>query len=87
MMAPYVHIISRNHRFDRVDIPMCYQDFAPTPPMVIEDDCWIGQGVLIMPGKKIRKGTLVAAGAVVTKEFEEYSIIGGNPAKLIRKRI
>ena len=87
MMAPHVQILPRNHRFDRIDTPMCFQDFSTRYKMVIEDDCWIGQGVLILPGKIIRKGTIVAAGAVVTKDFEEYSIIGGNPAQLIRKRI
>ena len=87
MMAPHVHILAINHRFDRIDIPMCFQDFSTRYKMVIEDDCWIGQRVLILPGKNIRKGTVVAAGAVVTKEFEEYSIIGGNPAKFIRKRM
>ena len=42
--------------------------------------------VIILPGKIIRKGSIIGAGAVVTKNFEEYSVIGGNPAKLIRKR-
>ena len=87
MMAPYVQILSNNHRFDRIDIPMCFQGFSPDKIVVIEDDCWIGQKVLIMPGRTIKIGTIVAGGAVVTKDFDEYSIIGGNPAKLIKKRI
>ena len=51
---------------------------------VIDDDVWIGRDVTIMVGRHISKGTIVAANSVVTKDFPEYSIIGGNPAKLIR---
>jgi len=87
MMAPHVQILTNNHCFDRVDVPICFQDYSPHQRIVIEDDCWIGQRALIMPNRNLKKGTIVAAGAVVTKDFEEYSIIGGNPAKLIRKRI
>lgn len=47
---------------------------------------WIGGHVIINAGRRIRKGTIVAAGSVVTKDFPEYSIIGGNPAKLIKSR-
>lgn len=42
--------------------------------------------VIILPGKIIRQGTIIGAGAIVTKNFDAYSIIGGNPAKLIRQR-
>lgn len=55
-------------------------------PIIIEDDVWIGYGVIILSGVKIGKGSIIAAGSVVTKSFPPYSIIGGNPAKLIRKR-
>jgi len=56
-------------------------------PIVIEDDVWIGFGAIILSGVKIGKGSIIAAGTVVTKSFPPYSIIGGNPAKLIRKRL
>lgn len=87
MMAPYVHILANNHCFDRTDIPICFQGYSPHQAIEIEDDCWIGQRVIIIPNRKVKKGTIIATGAVVTKDYEEYSIIGGNPARLIRKRI
>lgn len=62
-------------------------EIIPNQRFVIEDDCWIGARVIMTPGRIIRKGTIVATGAVVTKDFEAYSIIGGNPAKLIRTRL
>ena len=52
----------------------------------VEDDVWLGSNVLILSGITISKGTVIAAGSVVTKSTEPYSIIGGNPAKLIKKR-
>ena len=55
--------------------------------VVIEDDVWIGQRVIILPGVTIYKGCIIGAGAVVTKSFPPYSIIGGNPAKLIKSRL
>lgn len=54
--------------------------------MVIEDDVWCGANVTILKGVTIGRGSIVAAGAVVTKSFPPYSIIGGVPAKLIKKR-
>lgn len=55
-------------------------------PIILEDDVWIGENSLILSGVTLRRGTVVAAGSVVTKSSEPYSIIGGNPAKLIKYR-
>lgn len=53
---------------------------------VIENDVWIGYNSIIMPGIKIGNGSIIAANTTVTKNVEPYSIIGGNPSRLIRKR-
>ena len=55
-------------------------------PVVIEDGVWCGANVTILKGVTIGRGSVVAAGAVVTKSFPPYSIIGGIPAKLIKMR-
>ncbi|WNC71177.1 DapH/DapD/GlmU-related protein [Thalassotalea psychrophila] len=49
----------------------------------IEDDVWIGAGAIVLNPVKIGRGAIVAAGAVVTKDVDPYSIVGGNPAKII----
>lgn len=54
--------------------------------MVIGNDVWIGNSVTIMPGIKIGDGAILATNAVITKDIEPYTIVGGNPGKLIRKR-
>lgn len=53
---------------------------------VIGNDVWIGQQVTIMPGVKIGDGAIIAANSTVVKDVEAYSIYGGNPAQLIKKR-
>lgn len=87
MMGVNVTIFGSNHVFDRTDIPMRKQGMRKEQPVIIEDDVWIGSNSIIMPGRKISKGTIIGAGSVVTKDFPEYSIIGGNPARLIKSRI
>lgn len=53
---------------------------------IIGNDVWIGADVTIMPGIKIGDGSIIATKSVITKDIEPYSIVGGNPAKFIRKR-
>ncbi len=55
-------------------------------PVIIKDDVWIGTNCILLSGITIGQGCVIAAGSVVTKSFPPYSIIGGNPAKLIKKR-
>jgi len=54
--------------------------------IIIEDDVWVGYGTIIMSGVKIGRGAIIAAGSVVTKNVDAYSISGGNPAKYIKMR-
>lgn len=54
--------------------------------IVIGNDVWIGRESIIMPGVKIGDGAIIAACSVVTKDVEPYSVVGGNPARFIKKR-
>jgi acetyltransferase-like isoleucine patch superfamily enzyme len=54
-------------------------------PVVIGDLCWIGASAIIMPGVTLGKAVIVGANSFVNKSFEDYCVIGGTPAKLIRK--
>jgi maltose O-acetyltransferase len=87
LMGPDCCILSNNHEFKRVDIPMTQQGYMGDKKVIIEDDVWIGQRVIILPGVIIGKGSILGAGSVITKNVAPYSIMGGNPAKLIRKRL
>ena len=85
MMAPDVSILTLKHHHDETSVPIINQKISPSK-VVIEDDSWIGIRSVILPGVKVGKGSIVAAGAVVTKDIPKYSIVGGVPAKIIKKR-
>ena len=86
MISRNVFILNRNHRFDRTDIPINDQGFYDSKQTIIEDDVWIGLRCILTPGRHVLNGTIVAMGSVLTKDFPEYSIVGGNPAKVIKYR-
>ena len=54
---------------------------------IIGNDVWIGYGTTVMPGVTIGDGAIIATKSVVTKDVEPYAIVGGNPAKEIKKKI
>ena len=85
-MGPEVYIYTRNHGHDRTDIPMQEQGYTDESPVIIDDDVWLGSRVTILPGVHIGQGAIVGASAVVTHDVVPYSIVGGNPAKLLRMR-
>lgn len=85
MIADAVSIRDTDHVFEEVSLPMVRQGIVSSS-VVIEDDVWIGGGATILKGVHIGKGAIIAAGAVVTKDVAPYSIVGGVPAKLIRRR-
>ena len=86
MIGPDVIILGQNHKFDRLDIPMRLQGPMQSEPVVIEADVWIGARAIILPGIKISKGTIIGAGAVVTKDVHPFAICVGNPARVVRFR-
>ena len=86
MMGPEVVIYTQTHKYDRTDIPMCEQGSTEPCEVVIEDDVWLGRRAIIMPGVRIGKGSIIGAGAVVTKDVPPYSVVGGVPARVIRTR-
>lgn len=61
-------------------------DFPNKGDTIVGDDVWLGHKAMTMPGVKIGSGTIVGAGSIVTRDTPEYSIVSGNPAKVIRMR-
>ena len=86
MMGPDCMMFTSNHGMDRTDIPMWRQESSAPAPIVIGDDVWIGARVIILPGVHVGDGSVIGAGSVVTKDVSPYSVVGGNPAKLLRMR-
>lgn len=84
-IATHVVINPGNHLYDDIDTPI---DLQPSTykGVIIEDDVWIGAGVIILQGCKIGKGSVIGAGTVLTKSVEPYSVVVGVPGRVIKKR-
>ena len=86
MLAPNVAIYSKTHNYNNPDVPMVLAGDSETKEVVIENNVWIARNVVILPGIRIGEGSIVGANSVVNRDVEPWSIVGGVPAKLIRKR-
>jgi galactoside O-acetyltransferase len=84
-IAPNCVLRASNHNFDDVNIPFLQQGHK-YGEIIIEDDVWISSNCVITANTKIGKSSIIGAGAIVTKDVEPFSVMGGVPAKLIRKR-
>lgn len=84
-IAAHCAIVAQNHNFKDAS-KYIYLQGSSSKGIIIEDDVWIGLGAKILDGVTVRKGTIVAAGAVVTKSTERYSIVAGVPAEKISSR-
>lgn len=85
MMSPRVSIYAENHLFDNPELTIKEQG-VKREFVKIEDDCWIAANTVILAGVTIGRGSIIAAGSVVTKDIPPYSIVGGVPAKVIKSR-
>lgn len=86
MIARETIFLGMTHRHDDLNVPMERQGTEVKEQSIIEDDVWIGARAIIMPGIKIKKGCIIASGAVLTKDTEPFGIYGGVPAKFIKSR-
>lgn len=85
-IASHVSIFAFNHGHEDPNIPIHKQPLTHKG-ITIEDDVWIGANAAVLDGVVIGAHSIVAAGAIVTKDVPPYSVVGGNPAKLIRNRL
>lgn len=93
LIAPNVQIYTATHPIElnerltpvETDEGIEYIRHTYALPVTIEDGCWIGGGVIILPGITIGKGSVIGAGSVVTKNIPPDSLAAGNPCKVIRK--
>ena len=82
--SPNTQIMAVNHVFDNPDHPFIHQGIT-AQGIQIEDDVWLGANAVITDGVRIGQGAVIAAGAVVTKNVPEHTIVAGVPAQFIRK--
>lgn len=77
MVAANVQLISNNHDLYDRQILTC-------KPVLLKRKCWIGAGATILPGVTVGENAVVGAGAVVTKDVEANTVVGGNPARVLK---
>jgi acetyltransferase-like isoleucine patch superfamily enzyme len=77
---------SNEHRYDVVGKRIWDSGNGYEYMVIVEDDVWLGHGVIVLSPSRIRRGAIVAAGSVLTKDVPAYSIVGGNPASFIKMR-
>jgi acetyltransferase-like isoleucine patch superfamily enzyme len=82
--AQHVVMSGLNHGYSDINLPISQQK-VKTLEIVIEDECWIAANVVITAGVRIGKHSVIGAGTVVTKDVPPYSIVAGNPGRIIKK--
>ncbi len=71
---------------DDPDRPVTEQGWRDVGPIEVGRNCWIGMSALILPGVRIGDGCVLGAGAVLTRDLDDYTVAVGNPARAIRSR-
>ncbi|MGG7048324.1 MULTISPECIES: acyltransferase [unclassified Campylobacter] len=84
-IGPNCVLRSADHNIKNLQIPINKQGHIGGK-IILENDVWIASNCVILKDVTLKKGTVVAAGAVVNKNFDAYSVLGGVPAKVIKKR-
>lgn len=84
IMAQHVVLSGLNHSYEDVTLPIRNQPVT-TRPIEIGDECWIGANVTITAGVRIGKHSVVAGGSVVTRDVPPYTVVGGNPARILKR--
>lgn len=84
MLAQNIVISGLNHGYE--DIYKSIREHQTvTKPIIVEDEAWIGANAVITSGVRIGKHSVVAAGSIVTKDVPDYSIVAGNPARIVKQ--
>lgn len=94
-IAEGTYVRTANHNISDLNTPIKYQGHTAAElsynetifSIIIEDDVWVGAHAIILSGSKIGKGSVISAGAVVSNEIPPYSIVAGNPARVISNRL
>jgi acetyltransferase-like isoleucine patch superfamily enzyme len=82
--GPDLYVTDHNHRYDDLDTPIARQ-WVNEAPVRIGDGCWLGAGVVVLPGTTLGRNVVVAAGSVVRGEIPDHCVVAGVPAKVVKR--
>ncbi|GAB3542010.1 acyltransferase [Spirosoma fluminis] len=84
IIAQHVVLSGLNHSYEDIQRPICEQPVT-THRIVVEDECWLGANVTVTAGVTIGRHSVVAGGSVVTRNVPAYTVVGGNPARILKQ--
>lgn len=86
MLGPRVGIVGGDHCYNKIGTPIIFSGRDIEKPVHIKKDVWIGYNSTILHGVTIGEGSIIAANSLIIKDVPPYSIVGGTPAKVLKKR-
>lgn len=85
LIGSSVHIYVSNHMFSDISLPISRQGHSEVKPVILKKGCWVGANVTILPGVVVGENSVIGANSVVTKSISPFTVVAGNPAKVIKK--
>lgn len=85
LIAGGVYVTDHDHAFDDPSRPVIANEAVLAAPTILEDECWLGEGAKVLKGVRVGRGSIVAAGAIVTRDVPAYTIVAGIPARPIQR--
>lgn len=85
LLARGVYISDHIHRYDDISLPVLEQGLDRVEPVEIGDGAWLGENVVVCPGVRIGRGSVIGANAVVTTDIPDYCVAVGAPARIVRQ--
>lgn len=84
LIADRVFISDADHNYENIEVPIRFQGDRFKGEVRLREGCWLGVGVVILPGVTVGKNAVVGANSVVTKDVPDYAVVGGVPAKILK---
>jgi len=85
LIGSCTHIYVSNHQYSDLSRPIAQQGHIEPKPVTLKKGCWVGANVTILPGVIIGENSVVGAGSIVTKDVSAYTVVCGNPARVIKE--
>lgn len=85
LFGPYVHISDRDHGYQDINLPIISQGSYSKGPVIINEGCWFGFRSQVMSNVTIGRNCIIGAGCIVTKDIPDYSVVIGNPCRIVKQ--
>ena len=85
LFARNVYIADHRHGFQQAEVPILDQPLEDLRPVVVEDDAWLGQNVVLLPGVTVGRGAVVGANSVIREDVPPRCVVAGAPGRVVRR--